>query len=170
MKRAATIVLALVAALLLQTTVARFVFGGPVSLDFVLIAVVYGGLKAGPVVGLLAGTLGGLVQDALSSGIVGVGGLAKTVVGFMAGVVGTQFIVVQSIPRFVVFAGATGLHAALFIGVYELLDLREFGLPGTALVLAAVGNAVVGVVAMHVAELLPGAVERRRASRPRLRR
>ena len=38
-----------------------------------------------PVAGMLAGTLGGLLQDMLSGGIVGVGGLAKTLVGFAAG-------------------------------------------------------------------------------------
>ena len=56
---------------------------------------------------MFAGTLGGLVQDALSSGVIGIGGLAKTIVGFLAGVVGTQFIVAQPLPRFVVFFGAT---------------------------------------------------------------
>ena len=33
------------------------------------------------------------MQDALSSGVIGIGGLAKTVVGFLAGVIGQQFIV-----------------------------------------------------------------------------
>lgn len=168
--RLAAVVAGLAAALLLQTTVARFVFGGPVPIDFVLVVVVYAGLKGGPVPGLLTGTVGGLMQDALSSGVVGIGGLAKTVVGFLAGIVGTQFIVAHSAPRFVVFALATVLHAALLVGTYELLGLRDFGLPGTALAVAALGNAVVGVVAFQLAELLPGNTERRRASRSRLRR
>jgi hypothetical protein len=34
----------------------------------------------------------------------------------------------------------------------------------------ALGNAIVGVVAFQVVELLPGAMERRRAMRGRLRR
>lgn len=168
--RLAGVVVALAAALLVQTTVARFLFGGAVSLDFVLVVVVYTALKAGPVAGLLAGTVGGLVQDALSSGVVGVGGLAKTVVGFLSGVVGTQFIVAQSLPRFVVFVAATLLHSVLFIGIYELLNLREFALPGAALAVAAGSHGIVGVLAFQVAELLPGVIERRRASRPRLRR
>jgi hypothetical protein len=92
------------------------------------------------------------------------------VVGFLAGVVGTQFIVAQTLPRFVVFVAASLLHAVLFIGVYELLDLRAFGMPTIALAFTALGNAAVGVLAFEVAELLPGMVERRRASRPRLRR
>ena len=131
---------------------------------------VYAALTTGPVTGLLTGTFAGLVQDALSSGVIGIGGLAKTVVGFLAGIIGTQFIVAQPLPRFVVFFAATALHAVLFIGLYELLDLRTFGTPYGAVLGQALGNAIVGVVAFQVAELLPGAMERRRASRTRIRR
>ena len=69
------------------------------------------------------------MQDALSSGILGIGGLAKTMVGFAAGVLGTQFIVTAPLSRFVVFVLATILHAAVFMGLYILLDLRQFPTP-----------------------------------------
>ena len=91
--KVAWIVLATAVALALQTTLARFVVRGTVAVDLVLVVVVYAALKAGPVTGLLTGTFAGLVQDALSSGVIGIGGLAKTIVGFLAGIVGTQFIV-----------------------------------------------------------------------------
>ena len=163
-------VLATVLALALQTTLTRFIVRGTVAVDLVLVVVVYAALTTGPVTGLLTGTFAGLVQDALSSGVIGIGGLAKTVVGFLAGIIGTQFIVAQPLPRFVVFFAATALHAVVFIGLYELLDLRTFGTPYGAVLGQALGNAIVGVVAFQVAELLPGAMERRRASRTRIRR
>ena len=47
--------------------------------------------------------MAGLVQDALSGGVVGVGGFASCLVGCLAGVVGTQFIVAGTVPRFMVF-------------------------------------------------------------------
>ena len=166
--KVAGVILAITLALALQTTLARFVTSGPVAVDFVLVVVVYAALTSGPVTGLLTGTLGGLIQDALSTGVIGIGGLAKTVVGFLAGAAGTQFIVAQPIPRFVVFVGATVLHATLFIGLYELLDLRDFGRPYAAVAAQAVVNAAIGVLAFHVAELLPTAAERRRG--PKLRR
>jgi rod shape-determining protein MreD len=159
--KVAGIVLAAAAALVLQTFLARYVFRGTVPLDLVLVVVVYVSLTAGPVAGLLAGTIAGLAQDGLASGVLGIGGLAKTVVGFLAGVVGTQFIVAQPLPRFVVFFGASVLHAALFIGLYVLLDLRHFETPYAAVAGQALGNAVVGIVAFQLAESLPGAVERR---------
>ena len=168
--KAAAVLLAIGLAVALQTTLAGFVVRGTVAIDLVLVVVVYVALTSGSVTGLLSGAVAGLVQDALSSGVIGIGGLAKTIVGFLAGVVGTQFIVAQSLPRFVVFFGATLVHAIVFIGLYVLLDLRQFGSPYAAVAGQAMGNAVVGVVAFQLAELLPGAVERRRGARIRPRR
>jgi len=164
------IALAIVLALALQTTIARFVLRGTVAVDLVLVVVVYVALTMGPVTGLLTGAVAGMVQDALTTGIIGIGGLAKTVVGFLAGVIGTQFIVAQPLPRFVVFVGATALHAVIFMGLYALLDIRHFGTPYAAVGGQALGNAIVGVLAFQLVELLPGAVERRKMQRTRLRR
>jgi hypothetical protein len=69
-----------------------------------------------------------------------------------------------------VFFAATVLHAVVFMGLYTLLDMRHFGTPYAAVTGQAVANAVVGVVAFQLVELLPGAMERRRAARTRLRR
>jgi rod shape-determining protein MreD len=166
--KAARVILATIVALALQTTLARFLVRGTLAVDLVFVVVVYVALTSGPVTGMLTGTLAGLLQDALSSGVIGIGGLAKTIVGFLAGIVGTQFIVAQPLPRFVVFFGATLLHALIFVGLYTILDLRHFGTPYAAVLGQAVGNAVVGVVAFQLAELLPGAVER--AQKTKLRR
>ena len=168
--RAAGIVLVVVVALALQTTLNRFIVRENFAVDLVMVAVVYVALTAGPVAGMMAGTIGGLIQDAMSSGIIGIGGLAKTIVGFLAGVLGTQFIVANSLPRFVVFLGATVVHAIVFMGLYVVLDLRHFGTPYAQVAGQALGNAFVGVIAFQIVELLPGAMERRRAQRGRLRR
>jgi rod shape-determining protein MreD len=164
------IVIATLAAVALQTMLDRFMTG-VLAVDLVLVAVVYIALISGPEAGLLAGAFAGLIQDALSTtGIIGVGGLAKTLVGFMTGIIGTQFIVAQTLPRFVVFVVATIAHAVVFIGLYLVLDPRRFGTPYVAIGGQAVGNAIVGIVAFQLAEFLPGAVERRRTSKMRLRR
>ena len=168
--KTAWITLAIVLALALQTTIARFVVSGTVAVDLVLVVVVYVALSSGSVTGLVTGTVAGLIQDSLSTGVIGIGGLAKTIVGFLAGVVGTQFIVANSLPRFVVFFGATVLHAVVFMGLYIVLDVRHFGTPYAAVAGQATANAIVGVVAFQLVELLPGAMERRKAQRSRLRR
>lgn len=158
--RAARVVLATALALALQTTLS-----GTDAVDFVLVVVIYAALTSGPVTGLLTGTFAGLVQDALASGVIGIGGLAKTIVGFLTGIVGTQFIVVQPLPRFVVFFAATIVHAAVFYGLYMVLNLRQFGSAYATVAGQALSNALVGVVAFQLAELLPGMVERRRAAK-----
>lgn len=149
-------------ALALQTTLGRFMVGGTVAVDLVLVAVVMVALATGPVGGMFAGTAAGLVQDVLSTGVLGIGGLAKSVVGFLVGAVSQQFIVTAALPRLVMFVAATVLHAALFMGLYVGLGLRAFPNPWPAVATQALGNALVGLVAFGVIESLPGIVERRR--------
>ena len=168
--KAAGIIVAVAVALALQTTLSRMAVRSTVAVDLVLVVVVYVALTSGPATGLLTGAFAGLVQDSLSYSVIGIGGLAKTIVGFLAGIIGSQFIVAQPLPRFVVFFGATVLHAIVFMGLYVLLGLRHFGTPYAAVAGQAAANAVIGVVAFQLVELLPGAVERRKAQRGRLRR
>jgi len=160
--RALGVVIAIALALALQTTLARFIVGGTAALDLVLVVVTYVALTNGPVTGMLAGSFAGIIQDALSSGVVGIGGLAKSIVGFLAGAIGQQFIVTAALPRLVMFLGATAVHAAVFMGLYVLLDLRAFPSPWTAIAGQALGNAAVGLIAFAIIESLPGMAERRR--------
>lgn len=162
----AAAVAAIVVALALQTTLAGLFVRGTAALDLVLVVVIYISLVAGPATGVLAATVAGLIQDSLSSGILGIGGLAKTIVAFLAGVIGTQFIVTAPLSRFMVFLLGTAVHAAIFMGLYVLLDLRQFPNPYGGVAGQAVGNAFVGVVGFQLVEWLPGFVARRRAGRP----
>jgi rod shape-determining protein MreD len=157
--------LAIAVALALQTTLASLVIRGTAALDLVLIVVVYLALVSGPVAGLLIGSVAGLVQDSLSSGIIGIGGLSKTVVGFVAGFLGTQFIVTAPLSRFLVFVLSTVLNAAVFMGLYTVLGLRQFEAPWGPVLSQAVGNGLLGVVGAQVIEVLPGLRERRKARR-----
>jgi rod shape-determining protein MreD len=163
--RSAVALAAIFVALALQTTLAGLVIRGTAAIDLVLIVVVYIALKSGPVTGLMAGTAAGLIQDALSNPILGIGGLAKTMVGFLAGVLATQFILNGPLPRFVLIVAATALHAAIFMGLYVLLDLRQFPDPIPAVIGQAIGNGFVGVVGFQLLEWVPGFVDRRRAGR-----
>ena len=163
--RPAGVLAAIVLAFAVETTLTRF--ARPLAaIDLLLVVVVYVALRSGPVTGLLAGAVAGLAKDyGLSNGIIGIGGLATTIVGFFAGVVGTQFIVTQPLPRFVVFFGATVVYQAVTIGLGVLLGLRSFGTPYTAVAVEAAANAVAGVLLFQLAELIPDALERRRMRR-----
>ena len=163
--RTAGVLIAIALALALQTTLARFVVGGTTAIDLVLVTVVYIALTSGPVSGMLVGSLAGLIQDQLSTGVLGIGGLAKTIVGFAVGAIGQQFIITAALPRFVTFIGATAAYQALFMGLYVMLGLRSFPSPWKAIATQALGNAVVGMIAFTIIEALPGVMERRRIGR-----
>lgn len=168
--RAAFVLAGLIAALLAQTTIAGISMEGATLVNLVLVAVVYAALAFGSVAGLFAGVAGGLVQDALAGGIIGIGSLSKSVTGFLVGVLGTQFIVSQPFPRFVMFIGATILHDLCYQGLFALVEFRPFTLPLSTLALQALINAVVGVLAFQVVEGTPGLVQRRRMHRASIRR
>ena len=159
------VLIAVALALALQTTLAQLLVGGSAAIDLVLVAVVAVALTTGPVSGMLAGSVAGLIQDSLSTGVLGIGGLAKSVIGFLVGAISQQFILTSALPRFLMFVGATAAHAALFMGLNVGLGLRAFPSPWKAVASQAVGNAVVGIIAFAIIEAFPGVMERRRMGR-----
>lgn len=167
--RAAGVLLALTAALALQTTLAGFAVEGGVRVNLVLVVVVYAALSFGPVTGLLAGSGGGLAQDALAGGVVGIGGFSMTLAGFLVGVLGAQFIVSQPLPRLIMFVGATLLHELVFQALYALAEVRVFRFELTSVLAQAAINGLIGIVAFQIAEAGPGLLQRRRARGATLR-
>ena len=152
---------ALVVALLLQTTIA----GLSLDADRSECRPHRGGLhravdgaSTGP-----AGAAGGLAQDAIAGSIVGIGGLSKTLVGFLVGVLGAQFIVSQPIPRFVMFVGATFLHELCFQGLHALVEGQWFQFGYRSVLTQAALNAVIGILAFQLVESAPGMMQRREA-------
>ncbi len=165
MSRLVFVGLATVVALMLQTVVGYQLFGRLIAMDLVLVVVVGTALFFGPTAGLVTGTIAGLCQDALSGGVLGVAGLAKTLAGFVAGVVATQFIVSSVIPRGVVFFAMTWLHGICFLGLYAMIERHGIGRPWRQLLLQSVLNAVVGVVATRTIERGPEWWRRRQYAR-----
>ena len=165
--KTAGVLLALVVALAVQTSLSGLTMTGASMVNLVVVAVVYVALVFGPMTGLMAGTAGGLAQDALAGGIVGIGSLSKTIVGFLAGLLGAHFIVAQPLPRFVMFVSASVLHEICYQGLSALVEVRPLRLAyGPVLTQAAI-NGIVGLSAFFVVERLPGMLQRRRARRGR---
>ena len=166
--RALHVALAIVAALVLQTTLSPILDRAGIKIDLGLVVVVFVGLMTGPPAGLLTGSATGLAQDALASGIVGVSGLSKTLVGFVAGVLGTTFVVARPVPRFVVFFGASLVDAGIFLGLHAIFDARVAPPAYAAILVRAITSATVGVTAFQLMESWPRFVERRRMAKSRL--
>ena len=163
--KTAVVIIAIAAALVLQTTLSGLMAGGTIAVNLVLVAIVYTALAYGAVTGMLAGTIGGLTQDALSGGLVGIGGMTKTIIGFAVGVLGAQFNLSSTVPRLVMFVAATFVHEIMFEGLHAMIGGRPFGLQWSATLIQALVNSLVGVTAFMIVERGPEAIQRRRMSR-----
>jgi rod shape-determining protein MreD len=152
-------------AVLVQVLLSRFTIADRWVFDLVLVGVIYAALQWGAVAGMLAGTIGGLLHDVLSGGIAGVGGLAKTVVGFAAGGIGSQLVVAKPQGRMLIVAAASLAHRFILVGLQAMIDQQWPAVSVTALVSETLINALIGFVAFQVTESLPGAVSRGRFSR-----
>lgn len=129
----------------------RPLLGWRASIDFLLIALVFGAVRMRPAGAAVYGFLVGLVADSLAPGAFGAGALAGTLVGFAA-----------SWLKAVFFADNLALNAFfLFIGKWALdlvYILMERRMHGTEMLmqlivwspLAAAVTALAGVVAIAV--------------------
>lgn len=164
----ARVLLVVAIGLVLQMALARYAVGGRWVFDLVLVAVVYAALAWGPIAGMYAGTVGGLIQDGLSGDVVGIGGLAKTVAGFCAGVAGAQLIVARAPARVATVVAVTVGHRLLVIALRAIVDQRWSDVDWLAMLVETGLNGLAGLVAFQATEMLPGAVrqtrERRRPS------
>ena len=103
------------------------------------------------------------------SGILGVNGLAKSLVGTWAGWMSVQFITFQAWRRAVIVGAATLANAACVVGVYALVTapgpsahLRGVAMQGSA-------NATVGILATAIGRWAPAIRAGLRARRGRTR-
>lgn len=161
----ARVLLVVAVGLVMQMALARYAVGGRWAFDLVLVAVVYAGLAWGPIAGMWAGTAGGLIQDALSGDVIGVGGLAKTIAGLGAGVAGSQFVVSQASSRVATVVVVTVGHRLLLVSLLAIVDQRWSDISWTAMLVEIGVNGLAGLIAFKATELAPGAVRQSRQLR-----
>lgn len=159
--KAAAVVGVVIGSVLLQVLLARFAVGGRLSFDLVLVGVVFVALQSGPVAGMLAGTIGGVLLDLTTGGLVGVSGLLKTIVGFAAGQMGTRLVVAKPYARALIVGAATLLHGILGIGLQVAID-RWLGVSWTAMLGEAAFNTIAAYLAFLAIEAVPGVMSRGR--------
>jgi rod shape-determining protein MreD len=165
------IVLALTAALLVQTAVVRMVASEELPTDLVLIVVIFAALSRGRVAGLWTGTVGGLLQDMLSGGIIGISGLAKSITGVLVGMAGSRFIIDTVWQHLVMIVLASAFHTVSVLGVYALVGAAPAA-TATFVLSRAAAEGVLGITALALARTAPVAVQhlrrRRAVRRPRV--
>ena len=116
-KIALTIIAALLLQMLLPNQVGFFRY-----IDFPLLVTVYFGLQRAPVIGMVTGMIAGLGGDAVGGGILGVGGFAKTLIGYLVGVASVRLSLENPLARLSVVAVASTANTVLFVGLYQMLE------------------------------------------------
>jgi rod shape-determining protein MreD len=145
--RGGTIVLATAVALFLQAWVPAYIPKFSV-LDLPLLLTIYFGLsRRNPSTGLLLGMMIGLLQDSLSGPTVPLGlyGIAKTVIGYLASSIGARLDTEHPIARFALTMVFFCVHQGLILIARRLLLAQPDTLFTLRLAIGAGVNAIVAV-------------------------
>ena len=139
-------VLVPLASLVLQAWLPRVV-GRYAWFDLPLVITVYFALgRRSPIQGTLMGAAIGLFEDALSQRAIGVNGIAKTVVGFLAASVGVKIDVENNAIRLILVFLLSLLSSAICIFVYRVLLGLQYDWQWFTELFIAIGNSVVAVI------------------------
>ena len=139
-------VLAPLIALVLQAWLPR-VIGRFVWFDLPLVITVYFALgRRSPIQGTLMGASMGLFEDALSHHAIGVNGIAKTVVGFLAASVGVRIDVENHTIRLLLNFLLSLLASAIYVFINRVLLGLDLEWRWFTELFMAVGNSVVALV------------------------
>ncbi len=115
-------------------------------LELPLLVTLYFGLsRRNPATGLLLGTVIGLVQDSLSNTPIGLYGIAKTLVGFLASSIGARLDVEHPISRFALVVGSCHFHQIVIALTKRLLLAQHSPFLTVPLLIASLVNAAIAV-------------------------
>ena len=112
--------ISLIIAVVLQWTLSN-VFEGAAYIDFPLIIVVYAALQRNSIRAILFGTAAGIAVDALSGGLLGANGFAKTLVAYIVSEIARRVYLDNLILRIPVLAGACLLNSLVYYGLHLML-------------------------------------------------
>lgn len=145
---------ALLAALLLQSTLGVVAPDQGRIVDPFLLVVVYCGLMGGETHGMLAGVAAGWVQDIHFAGpVAGLSALTKLLVGFGVGVAGNRFLITGTPARILTLFAAALADAILFERLALVFEIPSGSLSALALLGRATANALAGAVVFELVEM-----------------
>ncbi len=133
-------------ALVLQSWIPRVL--GPYALfDLPLVVTIYFALgRRSPIQGTLMGAVLGLFEDALSHHAIGLNGIAKSVVGYVAASIGIRIDVENHVIRAMLNFVLSLLSSAIYLFVARFLLGLEFEWHWLIEIVIAVDNALIALV------------------------
>jgi rod shape-determining protein MreD len=147
-------VLAPLLAVLLQAWLPRFL-RGYAWFDLPLVVTVYFALvRRDPIQGTLMGACLGLFEDALTNHAIGINGVAKTAVGFLAGSVGVRIDVEDRAFRLMLTFVLSLLSSSIYVFIYRMLLGLDLEWSWLAELMKAVANTLIALVVFHMLDRL----------------
>ncbi len=139
-------VFAPLAALVLQAWLPRVV-GQYAWFDLPLVITVYFALgRRSPVQGTIMGMIMGVFEDALTHRPIGINGIAKTVVGFLAASVGVRIAVENQTIRLLLNFLLSLLSSAIVVFIYRFLLGLDYQWQWFTELFSAIGNSLIAMV------------------------
>jgi rod shape-determining protein MreD len=147
-------VMAPLAALVLQAWLPRVV-GQYAWFDLPLIVTVYFALgRRSPIQGTIMGMIMGIFEDALTHRPIGINGIAKTVVGFLAASVGVRIAVENQTIRLLLNFLLSLLSSAIVVFIYRFLLGFDYQWQWFTELYSAIGNSLIAMVLFPVLDRL----------------
>jgi rod shape-determining protein MreD len=147
-------ILAPLVAVVLQAFLPRL-FAGRAWFDLPLVVTVYFALvRRDPIQGTLMGSALGLFEDALTQHAIGINGVAKTVVGFLAGSVGVRIDVENRTIRLALTFLLSLLASVIYLFIYRMLLGLDIEWSWLAEAIKAVVNTAIALVLFQVLDRL----------------
>ena len=110
--------------------------------------------RRSPIQGTIMGAAMGLFEDALSHHAIGINGMAKTVVGFVAASVGVRFDVENHTIRLILNFLLSLLSGAIYLFVYRVLLGWIWSGTGSTELFKAIGNSIIAFVVFPLLDSL----------------
>jgi len=115
-----------------------------------LVTIFFAMARRNPISGLLTGAVIGLAQDMLGRNPIGIYGIAKTVVGYLASSLGVKLDVENPGARLLVTLGFYVIHSAVYFTVARGMVNMTQSWSWIHGILAGLANAILGVVLFFV--------------------
>ena len=134
-------------ALVIQAYVPKYFPGFAVYVDLPLLVTIFFAMaRRSPIAGLFTGAVIGLAQDMLGHNLIGIYGIAKTVVGYGASSLGVKLDLENAGARLLVTLGFYLVHSAVYVTVGRVLvNMTQHWSWGPG-ILAGLVNGVIGVL------------------------
>lgn len=153
------ITIALIIAVVLQWTL-RNIAEPLAYIDFPLIIIVFAALHGDSLKSIFFGTFAGIAVDALSGGLLGASGFAKTLVAYMVSELARRVYLDNVLLRIPVIAGACLISELLYFGVHTILGQTPPGFPLVIISYTVLGTTITGTVVYILFDVVGSARER----------